>query len=101
MKSINLISNKNLSVRQSFLAVAKCKLNIKEKTGLKFMARNKSNNATQAAKALSINLDCAESTGWSILRSLRSLNLIEYSRTEKQQLVLSKAGKFLLREGLC
>ena len=88
-----------LSFKESFIAIALIKLNKKEKQKLKILAQKETQeNATQTVRNLVIVLNCAPSTVWATIRSLRSLNLISYNRPKEDSLSLSKTALFLVEK---
>lgn len=96
MNSKNLIKNQSSSIKQSFLAIALKKLTKKERQVLIFISSAMvKKNATQIAKDISLSLNCAESSAWSILKSLREMKLIEYDKNGSE-LQLSKSAKILI-----
>jgi len=97
-KKLNKINKQNLE--QSFIALASVKLTSKEKKVLAFLSsREFFKNATQTVNELSLLLGCAQSTSWSVLRSLRSLKLINYENNGTV-LELSASARLLVSGGL-
>ena len=85
-KKLNKINKQNLE--QSFIALASVKLTPKEKKVLAFLSsREFFKNATQTVNELSLLLGCAQSTSWSVLRSLRSLKLINYELETQEKII--------------
>ncbi len=91
-KSISKIYEKNL--HHSFIALASKKLTAREKKALKIIFdKEEHERTTQTVKNLAQELNCAESTSWSILRSLNSLGLLE---KESDKIVLSLSALLLV-----
>ena len=98
-KKLNKINQQN-SLEQSFVALASIKLTVKEKKVLAFLSsRESSKNATQTINEISSLLGCAESTAWSVLRSLRSLKLVDYDN-HGSLLEISVSAQLLINGGL-
>ena len=100
MKHINknISANESSSLTSCFLAIASRKLNKREKLTLALLNRaEEKKSATKTAKALALDLQCAESTVWSTLRSLRSLGLVMVDQ-EQDVLTLSRSAKLIVRE---
>ncbi len=99
MKSTTILSNQQI-IKQSFLALASSKLTVKERKVISMLLQNKNvKNATQTVKDISSSLSCAPSTAWSVLRSLKSMHLVNYG--EKTLLEISESGKLLVKGGVC
>ena len=95
--------NKNTSATElslltsCFLAIANTKLNKREKQALALLnSAEEKKAATQTAKALAQELQCAESTIWATLRSLRSLGLVVYDQ-EQEVLTLSHTARLIVQ----
>ncbi|MEK6825417.1 MAG: HTH domain-containing protein [Nanoarchaeota archaeon] len=100
MKHINknISANESSSLTSCFLAIASRKLNKKEKQTLALLnSIEEKKSATQTAKALAQELQCAESTVWATLRSLRSLGLVTVDQ-ENEVLALSRSARLIVRE---
>ncbi len=88
------------SLTSCFIALASQKLNGTEKQALLLLAQSEEkNNATKTAKSIATQLQCAESTAWSTLRSLRSLGLITYDE-QNSTLTLSRSARMFIKEVL-
>ncbi len=97
MNSKNTISNKSLSTEQSFLAIALKKLTRRELQVLILLSSAETKkNATQSVKAIVSSLHYANSSAWSILKSLREMRLIEYNKGS--YLELSSSAEVLVKE---
>ncbi|PIN93451.1 hypothetical protein COU54_02930 [Candidatus Pacearchaeota archaeon CG10_big_fil_rev_8_21_14_0_10_31_24] len=100
MKSIEKFNpaTESFSMKKCFIALANQKLNRKELNIINLLSnRRDDKNATQRVKELSSLMDCAESSVWSALRSLRSLGLITYEK-RASSLALSKFAKIIAKE---
>ena len=89
----NLIENKE-AIKQAFVKLAECKLNLKEKQTLLFISNNKTKLPISIlVKRLCVNLNCSDSTAWSVIRFLRKLILIH---SDKGILELTPEGRLLV-----
>jgi len=95
---MNFKNNKS-SIKQSFLAIAKNKLTVKEKQIIVFLSINGfENNLTQTVRKISESTSSPPSTVWFIMRKLISIELID-KNDNTQEISLSKAAKLLAKEG--
>ena len=86
------------SVKDCFLAIASRKLNNRERQTLLYLSKRKINkNATNTAKDIALNLKCAESTAWTLIRSLKSVGLLTYE-DGSFSLKLSKPAQLFVKE---
>ena len=101
MKS-TLSKQNEISLKERLLVtMASQKLTKREKKTLSFLFhRSENKNATQTVKDLKDFLDCAESTAWNVLRSLRSLKLVDYDSINST-LTVSDEVKLFIREKIC
>ncbi len=92
-KSISKLREKN--IQSAFIALASKKLTAREKMALKIIfEKEEQERMTQTVKYLAQQLNCAESTSWSIVRSLHSLELIA---KESEKIVLSPSALIFMR----
>ena len=100
MHSKHINKNKNnYSIKHSFLAIAKNKLTSKEKQVIIFLSREGfRENITQTVNNISSSIRFSTSTVWFIVRKLISIGIID--NNSKDELSLSKAALFLVKEGL-
>ncbi|MBM3232771.1 hypothetical protein FJZ18_01230 [Candidatus Pacearchaeota archaeon] len=99
MKSTSKFSSASecSSVTSCFLAIASRKLNRREKLVLGLIASSEEKRtATKTAQSLAEQLQCAESTIWATLRSLRSLGLVVCEQ-EQEALTLSRTAKIFIK----
>lgn len=79
-KQLNHIENE-IAIKESFIALASHKLTLKEKQTLEFVSDNTSKlTISNLVKKLCVNLNCSESTAWSVIRTLRKLRLINSNK---------------------
>lgn len=75
------------------------KLSKRQKSILLFISQlDKEKNATRLVQEISASINCANSTTWNVLRSLRNLKLAEFGSKENKgcKISLTKSGKLIV-----